>query len=90
VRHWLWRHNIGLGLTIATHLGAMMGGNIWVESTGPGTGSTFHFTIRFGVQPTSVLQSPQVPVAVSDLADCTHTPASFHNKVCNACCPLTE
>ena len=48
---------VGLSLTIAAHLVAMMGGDIWVESAGPGTGSTFHFTTRFGVQPMSVLQS---------------------------------
>jgi two-component system, sensor histidine kinase and response regulator len=68
---------VGLGLTIAAHLVAMMGGDIWVESAGHGTGSTFHFTTRFGVQPTAVLQSPQVSVVVSDLADCTHTPANL-------------
>ena len=48
---------VGLGLTIAAHLVAMMGGDIWAESAGPGTGSTFHFTTHFGVQPMSVLQS---------------------------------
>ena len=40
---------VGLGLTIAAHLVAMMGGDIWVESAGPDTGSTFHCTTRFGV-----------------------------------------
>ena len=48
---------VGLGLTIAAHLVAMMGGDIWAESAGPGTGSTFHFTTHFGVQPMSMLQS---------------------------------
>lgn len=48
---------MGLGLTIAAQLVVMMGGEIWAESAGPGTGSTFHFTTRFGVQPTPVLQS---------------------------------
>jgi two-component system, sensor histidine kinase and response regulator len=68
---------VGLGLTIAAHLVAMMGGDIWVESAGPGTGSTCHFTTRFGVQPPSVLQSLPVLVTTSDLADCAHTPASL-------------
>ncbi len=39
----------GLGLSISSKLVGLLGGRIWVESQ-PSHGSTFHFTVTFGLQ----------------------------------------
>ncbi len=45
----------GLGLVIGRRLSELMGGSMWVESTGiPGSGTTFHFTIQAPAAPAQV------------------------------------
>ena len=50
----------GLGLAISNRLVSLMGGRMWVESE-PHAGSTFHFTVRLGVDRTVPL--PEAPPA---------------------------
>jgi PAS domain S-box-containing protein len=55
------RHGgVGLGLSICRQLVERMGGSIWAESES-GKGSIFHFTARFGIQPTERRRSAVFP-----------------------------
>ena len=47
----------GLGLSICTRLVGFMGGRIWVDSEA-GQGSTFHFTVNFGIPAVSSVSAP--------------------------------
>ncbi len=58
----------GLGLAICTELIELMNGQIWVESEGPGTGSTFHFTVSFPVLHALPRLPPEEPKLISPFA----------------------
>ena len=57
----------GLGLTICLELVTLAGGRLWVESE-PSVGSTFHFTVRYGLL-ADVTNAPEEPEPAEAPAD---------------------
>lgn len=62
----------GLGLAISRRLSELMGGRMWVESSGiPGKGATFHFTIQAAIASEQSLLDQREVEREASLADRT-------------------
>ena len=70
----------GLGLPISAKLIKLMGGNIWLESE-PGHGSTFHFTVRFGVQPARAAEAVTAEREEAEQARPPYRPGGFTRRL---------
>jgi len=57
----------GLGLAISKRLAELMGGTMWAESEGPGTGATFYFTVDLPVADTPPRKRPPITGVQLDL-----------------------
>ena len=76
----------GLGLAISHRLSTLMGGWMWVESTGvPGEGATFHFTIRVAKASD---QKPSDKREVEDVANLTEPIKAA--QLCTALCTVVR
>jgi PAS domain S-box-containing protein len=71
----------GLGLPIASELVALMGGRIWLENRS-GSGSVFHFTARFELQPESAqTPRPELPANLRGLPVLVVDPGATQRRI---------